>query len=129
MLLQTLNSLLLVCTPPPPRLEPAGSHGVWGLDDYHFMPFIWGAAQLVNHPMIRPKSVLNQDTLDAYANEYLYLGAVRFVKRVKKGPLQETSPMLCDIAAVPVWTKVRVRVRFGSVQIRAGQGGALPRAP
>jgi hypothetical protein len=26
--------------------------------------------------------------------------------QVKKGPLQETSPMLCDIAQVPNWVKV-----------------------
>lgn len=87
-------------------LEPAGSHGVWGLDDYHFLPFIFGSSQLIDHKYMKPKSIHNQDILDNFSKEYMYISCIAFVKKVKKGPFSEHSPLLDDISGVPTWNKV-----------------------
>ncbi|CAA3023763.1 serine threonine- phosphatase 2A activator isoform X2 [Olea europaea subsp. europaea] len=87
-------------------LEPAGSHGVWGLDDYHFLPFIFGSSQLIDHKYMKPKSIHNDDILENFSNEYLYLSCIVFVKKVKKGLFAEHSPLLDDISGVPTWNKV-----------------------
>lgn len=87
-------------------LEPAGSHGVWGLDDHQFLPYYWGAAQLIDHPRIQPKSILNKDVVEHYGDEYLYLGCIKYINEVKKGPFFEHSPILYDISGVPNWNKV-----------------------
>lgn len=38
--------------------------------------------QLVDHPFIKPSSILSHEVLESYASEYLYLGCVQFVKQV-----------------------------------------------
>ncbi|CAM9601306.1 unnamed protein product [Choristocarpus tenellus] len=89
------------------KLEPAGSHGVWGLDDFHCLPFLWGSSQLIDNSSIQPNDIHNDQILASGMDDYLYLGAIQHIKNLKKGaPFGECCPMLNDISALPSWRKV-----------------------
>lgn len=105
-------------------LEPAGSHGVWGLDDYHCLPFLWGSAQLIDHSSIKPLDVLDEGILRQGKEDYLYLGAIDFIRSLKKGAaFGECCPMLNDIAHLPSWKKVN------SGMLRLYEGDVLGKMP
>ncbi|KAI9277794.1 Phosphotyrosyl phosphatase activator [Sporodiniella umbellata] len=88
-------------------LEPAGSHGVWGLDDYHFLPFMFGSSQLLDHKYIKPKSIHDRDIVEQFQKAYMYLACIHFINNVKTtASLRWHSPMLDDISACKTWVKV-----------------------
>ncbi|KAL7275647.1 Serine/threonine-protein phosphatase 2A activator 1 [Rhizina undulata] len=108
-------------------LEPAGSHGVWGLDDHFFLPYIFGSAQLTTFPptnsptdeqneafkklsqfdIPKPGDVTKSAVVEKERERNLYFGAIGFIYDVKKGPFWEHSPILYDISGVQGgWGKI-----------------------
>jgi serine/threonine-protein phosphatase 2A activator len=102
-------------------LEPAGSHGVWGLDDNSFLPYVFGSAQL--SPAINesdatpiegslpdapePNSVAKANLVEKEQSHNMYFAAVAFIFEVKKGPFWEHSPYLYDISGIKDgWGKI-----------------------
>jgi len=87
-------------------MEPAGSHGVWSLDDYQFLPFLWGSSQFIDHNRIKPKSFPEPDIYESFYKDYLFLSAIKFINKVKTGPFSEHSNQLWGISGVATWSKV-----------------------
>ncbi|KAG5640239.1 hypothetical protein DXG03_009703, partial [Asterophora parasitica] len=84
------------------RLEPAGSHGVWGLDDSSFLGYIFGSGQLRDSDI--PVSAVLEPDLPS-TNMYFML--INRIRQVKYGPFHEHSSQLHSIAVgVPNWKKV-----------------------
>jgi len=87
--------------------EPAGSKGVYGLDDYNHLPFLFGAAQLIGNPEgIRPSDAVERAVVEQHAGEYLYLACILWIMQQKRGHFAEHSPTLYDISGVAEWSKV-----------------------
>ncbi|RAQ65715.1 Serine/threonine-protein phosphatase 2A activator 1 [Aspergillus flavus] len=103
------------------KLEPAGSHGVWGLDDHAFIPYIFGSAQLGpavsdSDPVpetgslpdaVDPDGVTKVNIVNKERRVNMYFSAVGFIYDVKQGPFYEHSQMLYDISGVRAgWAKI-----------------------
>lgn len=101
------------------RLEPAGSHGVWGLDDFHHAPYIFGAAQLVGceDSVLRPKDITNKDLISRYKKDYIYCAMIDWINEKKKGPMHEHSSILFNVSGLEEW----VRILSGMIKMYEGE--------
>ncbi|KAJ1605878.1 phosphotyrosyl phosphatase activator protein-related [Cryptosporidium canis] len=91
-------------------LEPAGSRGVWGLDDYQFLPFLFGSAQFINSNgqfPILTSQILDHSVLDTYSTKSLYINSIQHILTMKTNVyFAECSPILYSLTSVPTWEKI-----------------------
>ncbi|XP_049593185.1 serine/threonine-protein phosphatase 2A activator isoform X3 [Syngnathus scovelli] len=65
------------------RMEPAGSQGVWGLDDFQFLPFIWGSSQFVDHPTLEPRHFVDERVVNEQRQDYMFLECIKFINEME----------------------------------------------
>lgn len=96
------------------RLEPAGSRGVYNMDDFQFLPFLFGAAQLSGIKYIPANDFYNPDQVDMFKSDFIFLEAVDFILNNKRGPFNEHSYTLWNFSNLGSWEKLfrRIRVKF-----------------
>uniref|UniRef100_G1TX59 Serine/threonine-protein phosphatase 2A activator n=1 Tax=Oryctolagus cuniculus TaxID=9986 RepID=G1TX59_RABIT len=110
------------------RMEPAGSQGVWGLDDFQFLPFIWGSSQLIDHPFLEPRHFVDEKAVNENHKDYMFLECILFITEMKTGPFAEHSNQLWNISAVPSWSKVNQGlIRMYKAEVSAPVAAAPPR--
>ena len=107
--------------------EAAGSHGVWGMDDFVFLPFLFGAAELDTGAAESDSPCSDITDLarvggHAARGGSLFFDALQHILDTKTGPLHEHSPSLHGISGVAAgWPKIAkgmvkmVRVRLERV--------------
>ncbi|XP_061554279.1 serine/threonine-protein phosphatase 2A activator isoform X3 [Phycodurus eques] len=105
------------------RMEPAGSQGVWGLDDFQFLPFIWGSSQFVDHPTLEPRHFVDERVVNEHQHDYMFLECIKFINEMKTGPFAEHSNQLWNISAVPSWSKVNQ----GLIRMYKAEPASLPK--
>ena len=78
-------------------MEPAGSHGVWGLDDFHHLAFLFGSAQLIGSS-VPPRNYFST-VKDSNGPDSLMGEALLFLKKTKcmHAPFSQVSPILSDL--------------------------------
>ncbi|KAH8403092.1 hypothetical protein KR222_004964, partial [Zaprionus bogoriensis] len=108
------------------NMEPAGSQGVWALDDFQFVPFIWGSAQLagesrVDLPVVQancyfsplavkspfdPAKFVDEQIVSDFKDQFMFISCIDYICKVKTGHFGEHSNQLWSITAVPTWVKI-----------------------
>ena len=96
------------------RLEPAGSRGVYNMDDFQFLPFLFGVAQLVDVKYVSCNSFYDYEQVDMWKNDFIFFEAIDYILKNKRGPFNEHSYTLWCFTSLNSWANIlrKIKAKF-----------------
>lgn len=61
---------------------------------------------VLGHHRFEPTCFLNEEIVNTYAKEFMFLSCIAYINQVKKGPFAEHSNQLWSISGVSSWQKI-----------------------
>ncbi|TDG38899.1 hypothetical protein AWZ03_014679 [Drosophila navojoa] len=87
-------------------LKPSSHQGAYSLDDFQFVAYMWGVAQLCYEPPFSPRELFDRAVIREWRNEYLIVGCVAFLASSKPGTFAMHSNLLWSVASLSSWPQV-----------------------
>lgn len=96
------------------KLEPAGNQGFLLPDEYQYIPFLLGSAQMISNGQFGPSDLVPLDRegfeyttfLKMHADDYIIMCQLLNINQCKTGPFCQHSKMLWDISATETCNKL-----------------------
>nr|XP_016942278.1 serine/threonine-protein phosphatase 2A activator [Drosophila suzukii] len=76
------------------------------IDDYCFLPYLWGAAQLSIDSPFSPMQCDQAKVLDCHRHDYMMLDLVDHLQKSRGGQLSQVAFQLWSLLSVPTWPQV-----------------------
>ena len=96
------------------RLEPAGNQGFLLPDEYQFLPFLFGSAQLISNPQLKPSDLVPLDRegyeyttfLKMFEDDSIIIQIMLNINSTKSGPFHQHSKMIWDVSLTETFSKL-----------------------
>ncbi|KMZ09964.1 serine/threonine-protein phosphatase 2A activator [Drosophila simulans] len=76
------------------------------IEDYYFLPYLWGAAQLSLNSPFSPMQCEQGKIMDSYRQDYMMLEIIDHLQKTRSGPLSRVALQLWSILSIPTWPQV-----------------------
>ncbi|XP_017082031.1 serine/threonine-protein phosphatase 2A activator [Drosophila eugracilis] len=85
---------------------PIAKDPMSSVDDYYFLPYLWGAAQLSLDCPFTPMECEQSKVIESYRQDYMILNIIEHLQKTRGGQLSEVAFHLWSILSIPTWPQV-----------------------